>query len=95
MKRYTRAREAGPLFAAIFPVVIIATAIILNVALKPDPFTSRETLSNHRTQANAIGAGRREAQRDRVDLVTHGRDGTIRSKDSFGNDPIPPRDREH
>ena len=53
------------------------------------------TLSTHRTQSNAIDAARREAKRDRVDLVTHGRDGRIRSKDSFGNDPLPPRDREH
>lgn len=53
-----------------------------------------ETLSNHRTQSAAVGAGRREAKRDKVDLVTHGRDGRIRSKDSFGNDPHPPRDTE-
>jgi hypothetical protein len=54
-----------------------------------------QRLSNHHTQANAIEAGRREARRDDVDLVTHGRDGKIRSKDSYGNDPLPPRDREH
>ena len=53
-----------------------------------------ERQSNHRTQSAAIDAGRREARRDGVDLVTHGRDGRIRSKDSFGNDPNPPRDRE-
>lgn len=53
------------------------------------------TVSRHRTQANAIDAARREARRDGVDLVTHGRDGRIRSKDSFGADPNPPRDREH
>jgi hypothetical protein len=54
-----------------------------------------ETLSNHRTQANAAAAGRRGATRDRVDLAVHGRDGRIRSKDSYGNDPNPPRDTEH
>jgi hypothetical protein len=53
------------------------------------------TISTHRTQSTAVDSGRREAKRDRVDLVTHGRDGRIRSKDSFGNDPLPPRDREH
>ena len=31
----------------------------------------------------AIERGEREAKQDRVDLVTHGRDGKIRSKDSF------------
>ena len=51
--------------------------------------------STHRTQQAAIDAGRREAKRDAVDLVTHGRDGKIRSKDSYGNDPLPPRDTEN
>lgn len=54
-----------------------------------------EKLSTHGTQANAIDRGRSEAKRDGVDLVTHGRDGKIRSKDSFGNDPNPPKDTEH
>lgn len=54
-----------------------------------------QKISTHNTQANAIDSGKREARRDKVDLVTHGRDGRIRSKDSFGNDPNPPRDREH
>jgi hypothetical protein len=53
------------------------------------------TLSTHRTQSNAVDSARREAKRDGVDLVTHGRDGKIRSKDSFGKDPLPPHDREH
>jgi hypothetical protein len=52
-------------------------------------------LSRHQTQANAIQRGRSEAKQDGVDLVTHGRDGKIRSKDSFGPDPNPPRDTEH
>lgn len=56
---------------------------------------SGERLSAHRTQANAISRGRQEARRDGVDLVTHGRNGLIRSKDSYGRDPLPPRDREH
>jgi hypothetical protein len=51
--------------------------------------------STHHTQQAAIDAGKREAKRDAVDLVTHGRDGKIRSKDSYGNDPNPPRDTEH
>lgn len=55
----------------------------------------REVLSNHRTQAAANIAARTEARRDGVDRVTHGRDGRINSKDSFGRDPNPPKDREH
>lgn len=37
-------------------------------------------------QREAIAFGRTEAQRTKVDLVVHGRDGTIRRKDSFGPD---------
>lgn len=54
-----------------------------------------EVLSTHNRQDTAIANGRTEAQHDEVDLVVHGRDGRIRSKDSYGNDPLPPRDREH
>jgi hypothetical protein len=54
-----------------------------------------EKISTHGTQANAIERGRTEAKKDGVDLVTHGRDAKIRSKDLFGPDPNPPRDTEH
>ena len=40
-------------------------------------------------------AAREIARNQRSDVVTHGRDGRIRSKDSYGNDPNPPRDKEH
>ena len=52
------------------------------------------TLSNHRTQRTALGAARRAARRHRVDLVTHGRENRIRSKDRFGNESAA-RDTEH
>lgn len=51
--------------------------------------------SIYRTQAEAIEQGRRVAQQDRTELIVQGQDGQIRSKDSFGNDPNPPKDREH
>ena len=38
-------------------------------------------------------AGARAARRHAVDLVTHGRNGRIRSKDSYGNES-PQRDTE-
>lgn len=47
------------------------------------------------TQAEAIDAGREIARNQGSELLVHGRDGRIRSKDSFGRDPLPPRDREH
>ena len=51
-------------------------------------------LSNHRSQGTAMSVGRRVANRSHVDLLTHGRDGRIRSKDSYGNES-PARDTEH
>jgi antitoxin HicB len=53
------------------------------------------TISTHQKQSTAIQRGQREARQDKVDLVTHGRDGRVRSKDSYGNDPNPPKNREH
>lgn len=51
-------------------------------------------LSAHRTQADAVRAGIQRAKRTRVDVVTHGVNGRIRSKDSYGNES-PVRDTEH
>lgn len=47
------------------------------------------------TQREAQQSGRQTAIRDRVELVTHGRDGRIRDSDSYGNDPNPPKDEKH
>jgi len=51
--------------------------------------------SHHGTQAEALDAGRRTAQREQSELIIHGRDGKIRDKDSYGPDPFPPRDTKH
>lgn len=51
--------------------------------------------SLHDTQAEAIEAGRRIAQRENLELFIHRPDGRIRDRDSFGNDPYPPRDKKH
>lgn len=45
----------------------------------------------HDTQAAAIDAGRSIAQNNRSELLIHGRDNLIRERDSFGNDPFPPK----
>ena len=47
------------------------------------------------TQAEAIQRGKDLARKAAADLTIMGRDGKIRSKDSYGNDPLPPRDTEH
>jgi hypothetical protein len=46
------------------------------------------------TQADAIKWARQSAAKEQTDLVVHGRDGRIRSKDSFGSDPTPPKDEK-
>ncbi len=51
--------------------------------------------SLHRTQGAAIERGREQAKRDKVEVVIHRPDGRIRDSDSYGNDPIPPRDKKH
>ena len=51
--------------------------------------------SLHDTQGEAIDAGRPRAIRDHGELVIHDRHGRIRDKDSYGNDPCPPRDTKH
>ena len=47
--------------------------------------------SLHDTQADAIDRARQQARQDEVELLVHGRDGQIRQRDSYGNDPFPPR----
>ncbi len=54
-----------------------------------------KVLSIYKTQKNAIDKAKSIAKKDRGEVVTHGRDGKIRSKDSYGNDPNPPKDKEH
>ena len=51
-------------------------------------------LSTCSTQAAACRFALKMAMRNKVDLVIHGRDGRIRSKDSYGNEG-PTRDTEH
>ena len=45
-------------------------------------------------QRDAIERGKEVAENARRDLVIHGEDGRIRSKDSYGSE-TPKRDREH
>jgi hypothetical protein len=50
----------------------------------------RRTLSTHRLQSTAVKAGKRRARRVHVELLTHGRDGQVRVKDSYGRDSLKP-----
>ena len=47
------------------------------------------------TQAETIAWANLLARQDHVELFIHRPDGTIRDRDSFGNDPNPPRDTKH
>lgn len=44
------------------------------------------------TQAQAIQAGRQMARQGQGELLIYGRDNLIRARDSYGNDPCPPKD---
>ena len=43
------------------------------------------------TQAEARSVARSIAINQKSEVVLHGRNGRIRAKDSYGNDPFPPR----
>ena len=47
--------------------------------------------SVHRTQADAIAAATQIARNQKTELYIHGRDGRIRERNSYGNDPHPPK----
>lgn len=47
------------------------------------------------TQSEAIKTGQEIAKNQNSELIIHGRDGRIRARESYGNDPFPPKDREH
>ena len=55
----------------------------------------RKPTSTHRTQELACHAAVSTAKEKKAEVVIHGRDGKIRDKDSYGNDPFPPRDTKH
>lgn len=46
------------------------------------------------TQKEAISHGRAIAKAQKAEFYIHGRDGKIREKDSYGKDPLPPKDKK-
>ena len=55
---------------------------------------SEKATKNFETQKQAIDYARSIAIKQQSELVFHGRDGRIRDKDSYGNDPCPPKDKK-
>lgn len=47
------------------------------------------------TKAEAVKAAIQQAKNQKAELIIQGKDGKIQSKDSYGNDPNPPKDTEH
>ncbi len=51
----------------------------------------KNPLSSHHTKDNALDKGRNIAKADEVEHFIHGKDGKIQERNSYGNDPYPPR----
>ncbi|MFZ2681790.1 MAG: DUF2188 domain-containing protein [Patescibacteria group bacterium] len=56
---------------------------------------SDRVTSVHSTQAAAYDAGRDIARNQATEVFLHGRDGRIRDRESFGNDPRSSHDTKH
>lgn len=51
----------------------------------------KDPLSTHRTKENALDRGEQIAEQKHVEHFIHGKDGKIQERNSYGNDPFPPR----
>ncbi|MHB1357367.1 MAG: DUF2188 domain-containing protein [Anaerolineae bacterium] len=71
------------------------------VTLRSDGMWQHKADGNERatrvtpTQREAIGSAVGVARNQGGEVIVCGEDGRIRSKDSYGNDPNPPKDTEH
>lgn len=52
---------------------------------------NKRVTSVHRTQREAIDRGKEIAQNQEAELLIHGENGRIREKNSYGEDPYPPK----
>lgn len=56
---------------------------------------TKKVSKKFKTKKEAEDAGRKQAKKDKSELVIHKKNGKISDKDSFGNDPNPPKDKKH
>ena len=61
-------------------------------AVKGEGNTKVTKITN--TQKEAIDIAREIAKNQKSELIIQNKKGKIRSKDSYGNDPCPPKDKE-
>ncbi len=54
-----------------------------------------EQVSKHRTKEPAVEKGRSIAKKAETEHTIHKKDGTIGEKNSYGNDPNPPKDKNN
>lgn len=52
-------------------------------------------VSTHHLKSTALNKGASIAKKNKVEHVIHGRNGRIQDKDSYGNDPCPPKDKKY
>jgi hypothetical protein len=69
----------------------------IHVILRNDGWVIRREgndrlISTHNTKEEAIDAARKLARNAKSELVIHSRDGRISSRDSYGSDPLPPKE---
>ena len=55
---------------------------------------STKATENFKTQGEAIVRAKEISKNQGAELYIHRKDGTIREKNSYGNDPCPPRDKK-
>ena len=68
----------------------------------PDPQGGWRVIKSGATRAskhfekkvNAVGYARDLSAKQHAELIVHKKDGTISIKDSHGNDPCPPKDKD-
>lgn len=62
-------------------------------AVKGEGNQKATNVTNTQNEAKEFAKG--IAKNQGSELIVQGKDGKIVSKDSYGNDPYPPKDREH
>lgn len=56
---------------------------------------NKRASSKSNVKVDAVKKAVNQGKREKVEVIVQRKDGTIQSKDSYGNDPNPPKDREH